>query len=243
MTGHDPAARTVEITTHEGESEELRYDQLVLALGSVSRLLPVPGLDEHAVGFKSLADAIWLRNHVIETLEAANASEDAERRERAADLRLRRRRLRRLEALAELQDFAVDAIERYPRAACTGMHWVLVEAADRVLPETDADLADYALRELRGRGIDVRLGTTDRGGDRVERARLSTGEVLPTRTRRLDRPASSPIRACASSACRSTSAGGFQSIDYLRVEGLDGGLGGRRLRRRPATPRGRASRR
>ena len=68
VTGHDPAARTVEIRTHEGETHEQRYDQLVLALGSVSRLLPVPGL-ENAIGFKSLADAIWLRNHVIETLE------------------------------------------------------------------------------------------------------------------------------------------------------------------------------
>src|SRR5215210_3571417 len=81
ITGHDPAGRTVELTTHEGDVEELRYDQFLLALGSVSRLLPVPGLDRHAIGFKSLADAIWLRNHVIETLEAANASEEATRRE------------------------------------------------------------------------------------------------------------------------------------------------------------------
>src|SRR5437870_1488127 len=58
VTGHDPAARTVELTTHEGDGETLRYDQLLLALGSVSRLLPVPGLDEHGIGFKSLADAI-----------------------------------------------------------------------------------------------------------------------------------------------------------------------------------------
>src|SRR4249919_3139768 len=58
VTAHDPAARTVEIRTHEGETQEQRYDQLILALGSVSRLLPVPGL-ENAIGFKSLADAIW----------------------------------------------------------------------------------------------------------------------------------------------------------------------------------------
>src|SRR5205809_4718984 len=49
VTGHDPAARTVELTTPEGSSEELRYDALLLALGSVSRVLPVPGLDEHAI--------------------------------------------------------------------------------------------------------------------------------------------------------------------------------------------------
>jgi NADH:ubiquinone reductase (H+-translocating) len=181
VSGHDPAARTVELTTRDGETERLPYDQLLLALGSVSRVLPVPGLSEHAIGFKSLADAIWLRNHVIETLEAANASEDPARRDELLTYVFVGGGYAGLEALAELQDFAAEAIERYPRARLHGMRWVLVEATDRVLPEIDAGLADYALRELRGRGIDIRLGTTlDEVGAR--HARLSTGEKLPSRT-------------------------------------------------------------
>jgi NADH:ubiquinone reductase (H+-translocating) len=181
IAGHDPGARTVELRTREGEVEQLPYDQLLLALGSVSRVLPVPGLSEHAIGFKTLADAIWLRNHVIETLEAANASEDPARREELLTFVFVGGGYAGLEALAELQDFAADAIERYPRARLHGMRWVLVEATDRVLPEIDAGLADYALRELRGRGIDIRLGTTlEEVG--VDRARLSTGETLTTRT-------------------------------------------------------------
>jgi NADH:ubiquinone reductase (H+-translocating) len=181
ITAHDPAARTVELRPHEGEPEELRYDQLLLALGSVSRVLPVPGLAEHGIGFKSLADAIWLRNHLIEALEAANASEDPAQREALLTFVFVGGGYAGLEALAELQDFAADAMERYPRARLHGMHWVLVEATDRVLPEIDLDLAEYALRQLRGRGIDIRLGTTL---DEVtaDSARLSTGEVLPTRT-------------------------------------------------------------
>jgi NADH:quinone reductase (non-electrogenic) len=181
VTGHDPAARTVELTTHEGEVSELRYDQFLLALGSVSRVLPVPGLAEHAIGFKSLADAIWLRNHVIETFESANASDDAERREKLLTYVFVGGGYAGLEALAELQDFAADAMDRYPRARLQGMRWILVDAADRVLPEIDQALADYAVRELRGRGIDIRLGTTL---DEVtaEEVRLSTGEVIPTRT-------------------------------------------------------------
>jgi len=180
VTAHDPAARTVEITNHEGDVSEQRYDQLVLALGSVSRLLPVPGL-ERAIGFKSLADAIWLRNHVIETLEAANDSEDPARRQELLTYMFVGGGYAGLEALAELQDFAVDAIERYPRARLQGMNWILIEAADRVLPETDADLARYAVDQLRGRGLDIRLGTRveEVGEDHV---RLSTGETIPCRT-------------------------------------------------------------
>jgi NADH dehydrogenase len=180
VTAHDPAARTVELTDHQGATDEVRYDQLILALGSVSRLLPVPGL-ERAIGFKSLADAIWLRNHVIETLEAANASEEPARREELLTYVFVGGGYAGLEALAELQDFAVDAIERYPRARLHGMNWTLVEAQDRILPETDTGLAAYALAEVRGRGIDVRLGTRlDEVGERF--ARLSTGETLPTQT-------------------------------------------------------------
>lgn len=181
ITAHDPASRTVEIRNHEGEIDEVRYDALLLALGSVSRVLPVPGLDRNAIGFKSLADAIWLRNHVIETLEAANDTEEPARRDELLNYVFVGGGYAGLEALAELQDFAADAMERYPRARLHGMRWVLVEASGRVLPETDLALAEYALRELRGRGIDVRLGTTlEEVG--AHSATLSTGETLPTRT-------------------------------------------------------------
>ena len=181
ISEHDPAARTVELTTHEGEVEELRYDQLLLAFGSVSRSLPVPGLDQHAIGFKSLADAIWLRNHVVETLEAANATEDPARREALLTFVFVGGGYAGLEALAELQDFAADAIQRYPRARLQGMRWMLIEAAPRVLPEIDADLAAYALQELRGRGMDIRLGTTLKRAE-ADAVELSTGERIGCRT-------------------------------------------------------------
>ena len=181
IDAHDPASRTVEIRTHDGETEELPYDQLLLALGSVSRLVDVPGLAEHAIGFKSLADAIWLRNHVVETLEAANATEDPARREELLTYVFVGGGYAGLEALAELQDFAADAMDSYPRARLHGMRWVLVEATDRVLPEIDPQLAEYALRELRGRGIDIRLGTTLEEVT-ADSARLSTGETMATRT-------------------------------------------------------------
>jgi NADH dehydrogenase len=181
IVGHDPEAKTVELRAKYGETETLPYDQLLFSLGSVSRTLPVPGLAEHAIGFKGLADAIWLRNHVVETLEEANATEDPARRDELLTYVFVGGGYAGLEALAELQDFAADAIESYPRARLHGMRWVLVEASGRVLPEIDIELADYALRELRGRGIDIRLETTLEQVE-AESARLSSGETLPTRT-------------------------------------------------------------
>jgi NADH dehydrogenase len=181
IVGHDPEAKTVTLRAKYGETETMPYDQLLLALGSTSRVLPVPGLAQHAVGFKSLPDAIFLRNHVIETLEEANATEDPRRREELLTYVFVGGGYAGLEALAELQDFAADAMDNYPRARLHGMRWVLVEATDRVLPEIDRELADYALRELRGRGIDIRLQTTLEEVT-ANSARLSNGEVLPTRT-------------------------------------------------------------
>jgi NADH dehydrogenase len=181
IVGHDPEAKTVTLRAKYGETESMPYDQLLLALGSTSRVLPVPGLAQHAVGFKSLADAIYLRNHVVETLEEANATEDPRRREELLTYVFVGGGYAGLEALAELQDFAADAMDCYPRARLHGMRWVLVEASDRVLPEIDRELAEYALRELRGRGIDIRLQRTLEEVT-ANTARISSGEVLPTRT-------------------------------------------------------------
>ena len=197
-------------------------------------MLPIPGLEEHAVGFKSLADAIWLRNHVVETLEAANASEDPARRDELLTYVFVGGGYAGLEALAELQDFAADAMESYPRARLHGMRWVLVEATDRVLPEIDRGLAEYALRELRGRGIDIRLGD-DAGGGRAPTARGSPAARRCRPAPSSGPPASRRTRACASSpAARRARPGAGRRPPAGAGAGL--GLGDRRLRRgaRPA---------
>jgi NADH dehydrogenase len=220
ICAHDPAARTVTLRTHEQEVEELRYDQLLIAVGSVSRSLPVPGLDRHAIGFKSLADAIWLRNHVIETLEQANATEDPARREELLTYVFVGGGYSGLEALAELQDFAADAIDRYPRARLHGMRWILVEAMDRVLPEVPRDLADYAVRELRGRGIDIRLGTRlEEAG--ANSATLSTGETIPARTI-VWTAGVAPHPSLDSLALPRDEQGKVRVDAQMRVDGMDG---------------------
>jgi NADH dehydrogenase len=181
VTGADPDGRQVFVTTAEGEDRELRYDQLIVALGSISRTLPVPGLEEHGVGFKTLSDAIALRNQIIYTLERAESVEDEAARRALLTYVFVGAGYAGLEGLAELQDFAADVVDLYPRARLDGLRFILVEARERVMPEISEDLAAFATSELRRRGIEVRTGTTVAriSADVVE---LSDGEVVPCRT-------------------------------------------------------------
>jgi len=181
VIGADPEAKTVRVELLAGQVEDIHYDQLIVALGSVSRTLPIPGLAEHAVGFKSLSDAIALRNNLIVHLETAEAINDEETRASWLTQVFVGAGYAGLEGLAELQDFAADVIDLYPRCRQQGMRWILVEARDRVMPEIPASLATFATAELRSRGIEIRLSTTlDEITD--ETARLSDGEVVPTRS-------------------------------------------------------------
>lgn len=181
IVGADPHEHTVRLRNHDRSTEDLRYDQLIVALGSVSRVLPIPGLAEHGVGCKSIADAIALRNGVLRTLEIAETMEDVGERRPWLTYVFVGAGYAGLEALAELQDFAADVIEHYPRCRTTGMRWILVEARDRVMPEIPASLAEFTTRELRGRGIEIRTGTTLEAVT-AGSAGLSDGEVVRTRT-------------------------------------------------------------
>jgi NADH:ubiquinone reductase (H+-translocating) len=181
VTGSRPEDKTLQVRTLKDTIEDLKYDHLVVALGSVSRTLPIPGLAEHGIGFKSLPEAIELRNHVLRTLEVAETLEDPEERKKWLTYVFVGAGYAGLEGLAELQDFAADVIDLYPRCRTQGMRWILVEARDRIMPEIPAPLADFATRELRGRGIAIRTSTTLDAVDQ-DSATLSGGEVIPTRT-------------------------------------------------------------
>ena len=129
VTGADPARSTLGVRRMDGEQLDLGYDQLVVALGSVSRTLPIPGLAEHAIGLKSLSDATALRNQVLICMDIAESLADEAERSEYLGFVFVGAGYAGVEGLAELQDFAAQAIEWYPRCRATGMHWVLVEAA------------------------------------------------------------------------------------------------------------------
>src|SRR3954469_22780683 len=181
VMGADPSQRCLHVRSFEGHVENLRYDQLVVALGSVSRALPIPGRAEHARGFKTLPDAIALRNRVIGCLEAAETLDDPQARAAWLTFVFVGAGYAGLEGAAELQDFAVDILDHYPRCRTQGVNFVLVEAAQRVMGEIPEPLARFATAELRGRGMDIRTGTTLEEVTETT-ARLSDGETLPART-------------------------------------------------------------
>jgi NADH dehydrogenase len=181
VTGGDPAQKTLGVKRIDGELIELGYDQLVVALGSISRTLPIPGLAEHATGLKSLSDATALRNRVLSCMDIAESLQDPVKRSEYLGFVFVGAGYAGVEGLAELQDFAAQAIELYPRCRAEGMRWVLVEAKDRIMQEVPRGLSEFAARELRTRGIEVRTETTVK--EIAERdATLSDGERIPART-------------------------------------------------------------
>lgn len=181
VTGADPALGELRFTSADGREQSMRYDQLIVSLGSVSRVLPVPGLAEHGFGYKTISDAIALRNRAVNNLEIAESLDHPDERAPWLSFVFVGAGYAGVEGIAELQDFVSDLIERYPRCRLDGTRWVLAEAEDRIMPEIPPGLADFATRELQARGIEVRTGTRLDGCEE-DTCTLSTGETLPART-------------------------------------------------------------
>jgi NADH:quinone reductase (non-electrogenic) len=159
VTGIAHDKRTATVRTDDGETLELGYDVVVVGAGSRSRVLPIPGLAERGIGFKSVAEAIYLRNHVIGRLDEAAETPDPERRRAALSFVFVGGGYAGVEAMAELEDMASAAMKYYPQLRREDMRWVLVEATGTILPEIGPDLASYVRRHLEERGIAVVLET------------------------------------------------------------------------------------
>lgn len=151
------AYRLATVRTVGGDEYDLGYDILVLAPGSVARTLPIPGLADLGVGFKSVAEAIYLRNKVINRIDAAASTRDPVERVRALTFVFIGGGYAGIEALAELEDMSRYACSYYPDISPNDLRWVLVEATDRILPEVSPAMGLYTVKQLEHRGIEVRL--------------------------------------------------------------------------------------
>ena len=172
--------RRVQVESLEGQVN-IGYEDLVLAVGSISRALPIPGLADHALGFKDLADAIQLRNHVLQRLEAADVAPNETHRQRELSFVFIGAGYAGVEALAELADLVRDAIRYYPALRHAPQRWVLVDAAPKILPEIPTRLGEYAARQLVKRGVEIHVDTTLESVD-AGSATLSNGERILTHT-------------------------------------------------------------
>jgi NADH dehydrogenase len=159
VTEVDVRQRRVRLSPYAGEEYELGFDHLVLGLGSRTRLMPIAGLERHAIGFKSIAEALHLRNQVLSRLEVAEAAADDRARRRALTFVFVGGGYTGVEVMAEVEDLARSATRWFPRVQAEDMRWLLIEASDRILPEVSSELGAYALEALRARGIDIRLET------------------------------------------------------------------------------------
>ncbi|MFK0024508.1 NAD(P)/FAD-dependent oxidoreductase [Streptomyces sp. NPDC090798] len=179
--GIDLDARTVHYTDPESEPGTLTYDRLVLAVGGVNKLLPVPGVAEYAHGFRGLPEALYLRDHVTRQVELAAASDDPKSGAARCTFVVVGAGYTGTEVAAQGQLFTDALVRRQPLREGVRPRWMLLDVAPRVLPELDERLSRSADRVLRRRGVDVRTGTS------VEEAtpsgvRLSDGELVDTRT-------------------------------------------------------------
>jgi NADH dehydrogenase len=159
VTAINHAAREVTAELVSGTVTTLGYDVLVVAPGSVARTLPVPGLAERGIAFKTVGEAIYLRNHVLGRLDAAATTIDPDLRRRLLTFLVVGGGYAGIEALAELQDMARYATRYYENITPEDMRWVLVEAAGRIMPEVGPRMGRYTVERLMEAGIEVFLDT------------------------------------------------------------------------------------
>jgi len=152
----DPEGRVVHAVGGEGGTYELPYDHLVVGLGAATNEALIPG-SASAMTFKSMADALLLRNHVIECFERADAARTSAARRRCLTIVVIGGGLVGVELLGELTAFADDVLRYYPSIRREELSFHLFEAGPRILPEIDPSLAEVAVRVLRRRGVDLRV--------------------------------------------------------------------------------------
>lgn len=171
---------TVAHGPHEQQTE-VPYDLLVLAVGAVTNFSEVTGMAQHAFALKTIGDALYLRNHVVNMLEEADVETDPERRRELLTFVVAGGGFSGVETVAEMNDFVVAASRYYSRVDPRDIQVVLLHAGERILPELSEDLAAFALRQLERRGVEVRLKTLLDGATEND-CLLRGGTSIPSRT-------------------------------------------------------------
>ncbi|MDQ0950298.1 NADH dehydrogenase [Streptomyces phaeochromogenes] len=160
VTTIDQDRKVATIAPLVGEAYELPFDYLVIAMGAVSRTFPIPGLAEQGIGMKGIEEAIGLRNHVLEQLDKADSTTDEDVRRKALTFVFVGGGFAGAETIGEVEDMARDAAKYYSNVSREDMRFILVDAADKILPEVGPKLGQYGKEHLEGRGVEVYLSTS-----------------------------------------------------------------------------------
>ncbi|WP_432752090.1 NAD(P)/FAD-dependent oxidoreductase [Streptomyces sp. JL2001] len=179
--GVDLEAKVCVVRTITDEIVDEPYDHIVLAPGSVTRTFDIPGLTDHAFGMKTLAEAAYVRDHVISQLDLADASQDPAERASRLQFVVVGGGYAGTETAACLQRLTHAAVKRYPRLDPGLIKWHLIDIAPKLMPELGDKLGRSAQEVLRRRGIEVSLGVSiDKAA--AEEVTFTDGRVVPTRT-------------------------------------------------------------
>jgi NADH dehydrogenase len=173
--------REVGYVDPEGRRRQISYDRLVLAAGSVNKLLPIPGVAEYAHGFRGIPEALYLRDHLIRQMELAGASDDPAERIARTTFVVVGAGYTGTEVAAHGHLLTRALASRHPRLQGRQPRWILVDIAPRVLPELDERLSQIASRVLTRRGIELRMETSVSEAQ-ADCVKLSDGDQVPTRT-------------------------------------------------------------
>jgi NADH dehydrogenase len=177
----DVVGHRVDWLDAEGRPGALDFDRLVLAAGSVNKLLPIPGVADYAHGFRGVAEALYLRDHITRQLELAAVTDDPDERDARCTFVVVGAGYTGTEVAAQGQLLTARLVRQLPALRGQRMRWVLADLADRLLPGLDPRMATTAERVLRRRGVEVRVRES------VEYAgpdclRMTTGEEIATRS-------------------------------------------------------------
>lgn len=179
--GVDLKAKVCVIRSITGAMVNEPYDYLVLAPGSITRTFDIPGLTDHAIGMKTLAEAAYIRDHVITQLDIADASDDPAERASRLQFVVVGGGYAGTETAACLQMLTHNAVKRYPRLDPKLIKWHLIDIAPKLMPELGDKLGASAQEVLRKRGVDISLGVSiEKAGP--EEVTFTDGRVVPTRT-------------------------------------------------------------